>query len=175
MSEIRNRYTGAVILSGECSVKELAETNKANLYDADLRGARLRCADLCSADLYRADLNGADLNGADLSGANLSEADLHKADLYGADLYGANLIEANLYGAKYGGETMLKYLSINPIGSRNDALQVFITQDNIYLRTGCWVGTPEALLERTAREDYKMTVNYIVSMAEMVRKEVQGG
>ena len=129
MSEIRNRYTGEVICSGECSVKELAETNKAYLLRADL------------------------------SLANLS----------GADMYGANL-----YGAKYGEEELLKYLSINPIGSRNDALQIFITNENIYLMTGCWSGSPEELLERTDREDYKLAVQYILGMAEMVRKEVQG-
>ena len=134
MSEIRNRYTGEVICSGECSVKELAETNKANLSRADMYGA-------------------------DLSLANLS----------GADMYGTNL-----YGAKYGEEELLKYLSINPIGSRNDALQIFITNENIYLMTGCWLGSPEELLERTDREDYKLAVQYILGMAEMVRKEVQG-
>lgn len=77
--EIKNRYTGEVILAVE------AET--------------LRGADLCGADLYEADLRGADLSRALLSGACLSEADLSEADLRGANLYGADLSEANLCGA----------------------------------------------------------------------------
>ena len=194
MSEIRNRFSGAVICSGECSVKELAETNKTNLYRADLRGADLRGADLYGANLNwanlreanmrEANLRGADLRGADLRGANLRGANLRGADLYGADLREANLYRAHmrwanmcgadLRGAKYGEETILKYLSINPIGSRNDALQVFITPDNIHLRADCWYGSPEGLLEDTEREDYRLTVHYVLGMAEMVRKEVQG-
>ena len=204
MSEIKNRHTWEIICSGECSVKELAETNKTNLYRADLRGADLRGADLRGADLdgadlfranlrganlreanlfganlYGADLRGADLRVANLRGANLCRADLNWADLRWADLNGADLRwadlrEADLFGAKYGEETLLKYLSIGTIGSRNDVMQVFITIDNIHLRTGCWSGTPEGLLEDTEREDYRLAVQYIVSMAEMVRKEVQG-
>ena len=159
MSEIRNRYTGEVICSGECSVKELAETNKANL---------------CETNLSKADLTTANLTTADLSDADLYGADLRSANLYGADLCGANLRMADLCGAKYGEEYLLKYLSINTIGSRNDALQVFITKENVHLRTGCWVGTPEALLERTEREDYREAVDYILTVAKRVRKEVQG-
>ena len=154
MSEIRNRYTGEVIYSGECSVKELVEKNKSNLIGANLREANLP--------------------GANLSGANLYGANLRWANLHGADLRGVNLRGVNLIGVKYGEEDLLKHLSIGTIGSRNDALQVFITKENIYLRTGCWSGSPEELLAVTEREDYRLTVQYIVSMAEMVRKEVQG-
>ena len=174
MSEIRNRDTGTVICSGECYVKELVEANKANLSGADLYRAELRRADLREADLRGANLRGVDLSGANLYRADLYGANLCDADLRGANLRGADLRDADLRGAKYGEEELLKYLSINPIGSRNDALQVFITQDNIYLNTGCWSGTPEELLEETEREDYRLTVHYVLGMAEMVRKEVQG-
>ena len=179
MSEIRNRYTGAVICSGECSVKELVERNKESLYVANLRRADLSEANLSGSYLYGANLSGANLRGANLRWANLREANLYGANLYGANLYGANLYGADLRwadlrGAKYGEETLLKYLSIGTIGSRNDALRVFITQDNIYLNTGCWSGTPEELLERTGRDDYKEAVDYIVIVAERVRQEVQG-
>ena len=144
MSEIQHRYTGDVLFSGGCSVKELVERNKESLREANLRGANLR-------------------------GANLYEANLDEANLYGAELRGAEL-----RSARYGEEYLLKCLSINTIGSRNDALQVWITKDSIFLSTGCWAGTPEELLERTEREDYTLTVQYILGMAEMVRKEVQG-
>ena len=159
VSEIRNRYTGEVVCSGECSIRELAEKNKADLHEADLIVANLR---------------GADLRGANLRVANLCGANLYEADLRGACLSGADLFRANLRGAKYGKEYLIKYFSISQIGSREDSLQVFITKENVHLQTGCWAGTPEELLERTDREDYRLAVQYIVSMAEMVRKEVQG-
>jgi hypothetical protein len=87
--EIRNRWTGTIIVEGDFS--SLAECvshfigQSANLRSADLRGADLR-----SADLRGANLSGADLSGADLSGANLSGADLRSADLRGANLSGAD-------------------------------------------------------------------------------------
>ena len=79
--------------------------------------------------------NKANLYGANLRGANLYEADLRGANLYGADLY----------GAKYGSddEMLIKYLSIGPIGSRNDNLQVFITNKQVVIKTGCFSGNIE--------------------------------
>ena len=80
--EIKNRFDGSVILSGEYgSIKDCLEKNKK--------------ADLSGADLSRANLSGAYLSRAYLSGADLSGAYLSRADLSGADLSGANL-----YGAK---------------------------------------------------------------------------
>ena len=174
MSEIRNIYTGEVMCSGECSVEELVESNKESLRVADLREVDLSEANLRGANLYGANLREANLREANLYGANLYGANLYGANLYGADLRWADLRMANLHEARYGEEELLKYCSISPIGSRNDVLQVFITQANIYLHIGCWSGTPEELSERTGREDYRLAVQYIVSMAEMVRKGVQG-
>ena len=54
--QIKNRWTGVVIMDVE------AET----LIGADLSGANLTGADLTGADLTGADLSGADLSGADL-------------------------------------------------------------------------------------------------------------
>ncbi|QMP18230.1 putative pentapeptide repeat protein [Ralstonia phage RpY1] len=86
--EIKNRWTGAVILTVE------SETlSDANLSGADLRGAYLRGADLSDANLSGADLRGADLSGADLGGADLREAHLSEADLSGADLGDAPIID----------------------------------------------------------------------------------
>jgi len=70
--EIKNRFTGSIILCGEYeSIKECLEKNRG----ADLRGADLRGADLRGAYLRGADLRGADLEGADLEGAYLEGAD----------------------------------------------------------------------------------------------------
>ena len=70
MIDIKNRYTGEVIISGEYdSAKECLEKNT----DADLTDADLTCADLTGADLTGADLRGADLRGAKFLGSNSSE------------------------------------------------------------------------------------------------------
>jgi len=72
MAEIRNRFTGKVIIDDpKKSIIILCQNNKLNLREADLRRANLWGADLRGADLRRADLRGADLREA-----NLREADL---------------------------------------------------------------------------------------------------
>jgi len=84
--EIKNRFTGNIIISGDYeSVKDCLARNR----DADLRGAYLRGADLTGADPRDAYLRGADLRGADLTDADLRGADLTGADLTDADLRGA--------------------------------------------------------------------------------------
>jgi hypothetical protein len=99
--EIKNRFTGEVIILGEYeSIKECLENNKgAYLGGADLRGADLRGAYLGGAFLRGAGLGDADLRGADLGDANLGDADLRDADLGDAYLGGAYLGDANLGGA----------------------------------------------------------------------------
>ena len=128
--EIKNRFDGKIILSGEYeSIKDAliknyganlsradlsganlsrADLSEANLSEADLSEANLSRADLSRAYLYGADLSEANLSEADLSEANLSEANLSEADLSEADLSEANLSranlsEANLYGADLSG------------------------------------------------------------------------
>ena len=84
--EIKNRFNGEIILSGEYdSVKDALEKNR----DADLGGAYLRGANLGGANLRGACLRDADLGGAYLEGANLWDADLGGAYLEGANLGGA--------------------------------------------------------------------------------------
>ena len=103
--EIKNRFTGDIIVAGEYDsvrravTKHKADLCGANLCGADLSDANLYDANLRGANLYDADLSGADLCGADLCGANLCGANLYDADLSGADLSGANLRGANLRGA----------------------------------------------------------------------------
>ena len=93
------------------------------------------------ANLSGADLSGANLRGADLSGANLSGADLRGANLSGADLSGADLSEAG---------KLAGVLQIGPIGSRGDALVIWLLQDGSRrYSTGCQKQiTEETLLER---------------------------
>jgi uncharacterized protein YjbI with pentapeptide repeats len=196
MNQIRHRYADLVIAEGNKSVLELAQENKADLRNADLRGAYLRGADLRGANLYDANLCSADLRGADLRDANLydanlcsadlRDANLCSADLCGADLRDANLCSANLRGAdlrgadlrgadlrdaKYGDATLLKYLTIGPIGSRNDYLQVFITSNETIIKTGCFSGTLNDLAMRTERNDYQSAIPFIGAIIENVRAE----
>ena len=80
-------------------------------------------------------------------GANLYGADLRGADLRGADLYGADLRGADLYGADLRGAGKLigdrPIIQISPIGSRSDYLTAYITDNGIFLKTGCFFGTIE--------------------------------
>jgi len=119
--EIRSRWTGRVLFSGEydslksCvedAVKRGADLIGAYLFRANLRGADLRGADLIGANLIRANLSKADLSGAYLIGANLSEANLSEAHLSKANLSEAYLREANLIGANLRGADLIgAYLS----------------------------------------------------------------
>jgi hypothetical protein len=107
MIEIVNRWTRAVIFSGEyASLKEAVEQavrSRANLSEAYLSEAYLSGADLSGANLSEAYLSGADLSGANLSEAYLSRADLSRADLSRADLSRADLSRADLSRAYLSG------------------------------------------------------------------------
>jgi len=89
-----------------------------------------------------ANLSGANLDGADLSGANLGGANLRGANLGGANLGGANLDGAYLDGAgQLIGQRPI--IQISPIGSRSDYLTAYITDNGLFLKTGCFFGTIE--------------------------------
>jgi uncharacterized protein YjbI with pentapeptide repeats len=98
--EIKNRYTGKMIMT---------------VSDADLSNADLSDADLSGANLRGADLRGADLSDANLNGADLSDANLNGADLSDANLSDANLSDANLRGSK-GSELAVAMTRIIPGG-----------------------------------------------------------
>ncbi len=86
--EIKDRYSGAVLYSGEGEtirqIVEAAIAAKTYLRGAYLRGAYLRGANLEGANLEGAYLRGANLRGANLEGANLRGAYLRGANLEGA-------------------------------------------------------------------------------------------
>ncbi len=158
--EIKSHWTGSALFSLETeSLKlcvEAAVRSRAYLGGADLRGADLRGADLRGADLHGADLHGAylhsaDLRGAYLRGADLSGAYLRGADLSGADLRGADLHSADLHGTYLRGADGKKlttigdrpYLTIGPLGSRNDTLMAWLTDAGVYVNAGCFWDTLE--------------------------------
>jgi hypothetical protein len=143
--EIKHRFGGSVLFSLETdSIKLCVEAgvkSGANLGGANLDGVNLRGANLGGANLHGANLRGANLRGANLRGANLG------ANLRGANLHGANLDGANLHGANLGGAGKLigdrPIIQISPIGSRGDFLTAYITDNGIFLKTGCFFGTVE--------------------------------
>ena len=114
---------------------EAAVCAAANLRGANLRYANLRYANLSDANLRYADLSGANLSGAYLSGANLRGANLRYADLSDADLSDAKIDDARtLVGER-------PVVQIGQIGSRNDVLIGYVTDDGVMIRAGCWYGT----------------------------------
>ena len=119
--EIKHRFSGSVLFSLETESLKLC-------VEAAVKGG--------------ANLGGANLGGAYLGGANLDGAYLRGAYLDGADLGGANLDGANLRGAgKLIGDRPI--IQISPIGSRSDFLTAYMTDNGIFLKTGCFFGTVE--------------------------------
>ena len=125
---------------------EKATAARAYLGGADLRGAYLGGADLGGAYLGGAYLRGADLRGAYLRGADLRGADLGGAYLGGAYLRGADLGGADLGGKKLVGDRPV--LQIGPIGSRDDYLLAFLTDQGVVIEAGCFEGSIEEFLEQ---------------------------
>lgn len=108
MNQIKNKYTGKAICSGDAPLIELVTSNKANLCGANLCGAT----------------------------------------------YDDN-------------ESLLKYFTVGPIGSRNDYLQVFITDKQTILKTGCFSGNIGEFTVRTNREDYLAVLPFIKQMVKI--------
>jgi hypothetical protein len=104
--QIKNRFSGEVILKLDLETLKGANLRGADLRGADLRGANLQNANLWGASLWGASLWGASLEGASLGGADLRGANLRGANLWGANLWGANLEDANLWGANLRGANL---------------------------------------------------------------------
>jgi len=153
-ADLSGAYLRGADLSG-------AYLSGANLGGADLRGAFLGGADLRSADLRVADLSGAFLRGADLRGAFLGGADLRGADLSGAFLRGAFL-----GGAKLSDEDVASsvdcVVQLGPIGSRDDYMLVWQTNNGLRVVAGCFYGTDVAFLDAVVKThgDNKHAVDY---------------
>ena len=150
--QIKNWVNGGLIREIEADdikkALEIIVKDRANLCEANLYGADLCEANLCEANLCEANLYGANLYGANLYGANLRKANLEGANLYGANLYGANLGE---WGKLTGSNR--PFITIGPIGSRQDYLQVFTTEKGVFLKTGCFSGSMEAFEKELSKKD----------------------
>ena len=159
--KIKHRFNSSVLFSleteslklcVEAAVKGGANLGGANLGGANLGGANLGGANLGGAYLGGANLDGAYLDGAYLRGANLRGANLGGAYLRGANLGGAYLPGAYLDGAYLDGAYLdgagqligqRPIIQISPIGSRSDYLTAYITDNGLFLKTGCFFGTIE--------------------------------
>jgi uncharacterized protein YjbI with pentapeptide repeats len=169
---IRSRYTQLPLVECEADTLKEAVENAVNS-KKDLGGANLRGADLGDADLGGANLGGADLYGADLRGADLYGADLRGANLRGADLGGADLRGANGKKLTLIGDRPL--FIIGPIGSRSDYLYAFITDQGLYIQTGCFFGTRDEFVKAVADnhcsdfhgQEYRDAILLIESHAEI--------
>jgi hypothetical protein len=134
--EIKNRYTGAIILAGKYeSIKDCLERNRtADLRGADLGGADLRGAYLGSANLGGAYLEGANLRGADLGGADLRGAYLGSANLGGAYLEGANLGGAKNYLSSH--DFWIEVIRRQPVETFTE--KEWATIGQVYIHRLCW-------------------------------------
>ena len=146
--EIKSRWNASVLFSLETESLKLC-VEAAVKSGAYLTGAYLTGADLRGADLTDADLRGAYLTGADLTGADLTGAYLTGAYLTGAYLRGAYLTGAYLTGADGKKLTLTRNpLCIGPIGSRNDYMTAYATNEGIYIQTGCYFGAVATFEQR---------------------------
>jgi hypothetical protein len=100
--------------------------------------------------------DGANLDGAYLRGANLDGANLRGAYLHGAYLHGAG----KLIGDR-------PIIQISPIGSRSDFLTAYITDNGIFVKTGCFFGTIESFKEalKNTHGDNVHAEEYLVAIA----------
>ena len=179
--EFKCRFTANVIYTQEipdntaqklqCRVAlELAVRNGANLAGANLAGANLAGAYLIGANLAGAYLIGADLIGADLTHADLTHADLTRADLTGAIIKGNKLISER------------PMLHIGGIGSRNSYLVAFITDNGVFVKTGCFFGTLDEFAAAVSKEhgdnshgkEYAAAIQMIKTHEELWTPPTQG-
>ena len=132
--EIKSRYDGRVLFSLE------TESLRSCVEAAVKSGARLSGAYFGGADLGRADLRGAYLGGAYLSGAYFD----------GAYLGGAKLKTKCYKNLLLVGKRPV--LQVGPLGSRADYLVAFLTDNGVYIRTGCFFDTLQAFALAVVKE-----------------------
>ena len=128
--EIKARFDGSLLFAHDCPENNIKIT---------VQGALAAKANLGGANLRGANLRGANLGGANLGGAYLRGADLGGADLRGAYLRGAILSDTE----KVSITSSRPCLRINSLGSRNDELFLWLTDEGPFVRAGCFWGTLE--------------------------------
>ena len=147
------KLAGAYLADANLADANLADANLAGAYlaGANLAGAYLAGAYLADAYLAGAHLADAYLADANLAGAYLAGAYLADAYLAGAYLAGAHLADAYLADAYLAGANGKKLvlvgkrpvLQMGPLGSRAAQLSAYLTDDGVYVRTGCFFGPLE--------------------------------
>ena len=149
---------------------------RANLRGSNLSGSNLLRSNLSGSNLLGSDLSGSDLSGSNLSGSNLSGSDLSDSDLSGSNLSGSDLRGSNLSGSDLRGSNLSgsnlphKYISIGPIGSRND-ITIYSYEYDV-IRCGCFKGSIKEFAERvksTYQEGHKYRIEYDAAI-EMIEK-----
>ena len=117
----------------------------------------------------KANLRGANLSGANLRGANLGSTDLRGSYLRGADLRGADLSEKA--GKLVEGRA---FFQIGPVGSRDDFVLFFKTENGLFVRAGCFfddIATfSEAVKETHAGTEHETHYEGAIAMAKKVLK-----
>ena len=141
---IKNRFTGAIQFECEITAEIAGQSYGLQLGFAVKKafeaGAYLAGANLADAYLADAYLAGANLAGAYLAGANLADAYLAGANLADAYLAGANGKKLTLVGQR-------PVLQMGPLGSRCALLSAYLTDEGVYVRTGCFFGSLERFRE----------------------------
>jgi len=112
MVEIRDRFTGKIIHSGDfANIKTLvldAVEKGISLRYANLRGADLRWIRLEGADFSCANLNGANLSRSELTFTNFRHARVDNATLINTNFNFCDFIGANFSCSDFSKSTMLK-------------------------------------------------------------------
>ena len=134
-------------------------------------GAVLYCCEVEQNDKnpLRTSIHMAVQVGAYLEGANLRGAYLQGANLEGANLEGVVVFENDNTLAKLTGSRPVQFFG--PIGSREDYLTLYRTDQGIYSKAGCFTGSLEDLKNAVAdthRDNPKHRDDYMKAIAFMV-------
>lgn len=128
-----------------CNMKK-AYLARVNGISADFSEAAMEEATLWRAVMIDANFAGANLNGANLGGAYLLGANFKGADITGVNLSGAVFYPLTFKGARIGEKTVIRCMKCGPIGSRDDELVAFKTDQGVIFQTGCFSGDKEDCL-----------------------------
>lgn len=135
-AELNFAYLRCVNLSGaDLAYSDFtgSDFTRTNLDRASLVSTTFNCADLRDVSFCGSDLRGANFCDADLRNANFKFADIGGADFRGAVVAENNGARMTLVGPR-------PILQIGPIGSRDDQMIVFLTDQGALIQTGCFLG-----------------------------------
>ena len=159
--KIRHRYTTDVIYQDDApTIKETVEA------------AVKAKVNLSYCDLSYCDLSNSDLSYCDLSYSNLRYCNLSNSDLSDCDLSCSNLSHYDQKLTLIGDRPVF---SLGTIGSRNDYLWAYLTDQGVYVRAGCFFGTLDEfadVVEKTHGDnihgrEYRAAIELIKVHAEL--------